>query len=516
MDAMFRYGAGRAGLACVAGGLIVDSGEEDATFVLRCQDRYPVYTALAGLRSVLFVLDDAHADLYADRLADLGRRLALVHDRTGVLDVAVEPPLFVGYDPVTGTVHATQATENGLKDDAIRAAARAGLCANQVSPTYARLLAEVDRLFAGAGVETGWDQAALARQAELCQAAYDKADAASLVDDGVAPHAATAVVDPDALFAVRDWAAIETWLPGARRVVVKSSCDSGGNVAVTLGPDDVVAGVTALREQWRHGLLDDAAARERALDVLRRKVRESWLLGPLGVPDELLAATVAARAGVRRARAPRLLVQEYVAAPPSAVPSVGASFVVGDGSVAPLAVAQQVFADAGRTKHLGSLLSAEVDAAFAPYAEGYAALAARYAARGYRGPIGFDAVWDGTAYVGVLDCNPRLTAVFPALAVRDALRAAGLPCDSLLDLDYRGLFTWPDAAERLAALAGLGLLYTRRSPRGVLPVPNLVGPHAYDVHLVNLSAAEVDDLLARRLLGSAADYDKGQIDAVHR
>ena len=69
-------GAGSAPLALVGGSLLVDSGEEDATFAFRCQDRYLAYSSLAGLRSLLLVLDDAHAATYDGCIDDLRRRLA--------------------------------------------------------------------------------------------------------------------------------------------------------------------------------------------------------------------------------------------------------------------------------------------------------------------------------------------------------------------------------------------------------------------------------------------------------
>lgn len=531
---MFDVGSGPAApgvapLACVAGALIVDSGEEDPTFVFRCQDRYPIYTALAGLRSLLFVLGDAHVDLYAERLADLRRRLDLVREHTDVLaGSAVAEPLFVGYDPMTGRVEAVRSTTDALASPAVRASVEAGLHCNQLSPTYAALLASVAQVCREGGVAPGWDTAALAAQADRCARAYDKAHYVDLLrtaaDPLVAPHVATGVHDPDTVLACRDWeglcALLPEGTPAPRRLHVKSTMDSGGNVAVGLGPHDLSEGLAALAREWRGGTAVDAEARARLVQATRAKVAGNWVLGHLDLPPDLVEVVVEARLARRAAHDVRLLVQPRVEPPPGhPVSSVGCSFRIDDhGAVTPLAVSQQVFADAGRKKHLGACLSRAAEDAFtaAGGAEGYEALCALYAAQGYRGPISFDAVADeGGRYVGVYDCNPRLTAVFPALAVQRALRADGLACDTIVNLDYRGIHTWPDAATRLDDLDGADMLYTRERGRGVLPLPNMARPDSFDLHLVNLSTDEVDGLLGTDLLGPAEDADKGRIAAVY-
>jgi hypothetical protein len=116
----------------------------------------------------------------------------------------------------------------------------------------------------------------------------------------------------------------------------------------------------------------------------------------------------------------------------------------------------------------------------------------------------------------VFDCNPRLTAIFPAMAVREALRAQGARCDTIVNLDYRGLYRWPDLEARLAALDDRDLLYTGDRQKGVLALPSLANRDGFDVHLVNLSRAEIDAVLRRDLLGEAVDFDKGAIRTLYR
>lgn len=520
-DWMFTFGTGgRSGghpLACVAGGLIIDSGEEDATFVYRCQDRYPVYTALAGLRTVLFVLDDAHAQRYEDCLDDLRGRLGLVASRTGALEsLDVLPPLYVGHDPATGALRAGVATRRALTTAPVRASIRAGLCCNQPSPSYARLLAALASICAEHGVDPAWDPAAVSTQADRCARAYDKADYVNLVarlgHAALAPHVPTAVVDADRVFACDDWPSLCALLPDhvavPRRIHIKSTLDSGGNLAAAPGAGDFRAAIAGLRREWEAGTAGGATARRHMIEVTRRKVLDNWILGEAGVSDQMIGEVVDARMRLRSGRTVRFLIQPRVEPPAASVaPRIGCSFLIGDdGRATVMAVAQQVFADRDRMKHLGAVLSNAVDGAFAAAGAmpGFIELCAHYAAEGYRGPISFDAVMDDQGrYVGIYDCNPRLTAVFPALAVRRALLAEGAPCESIVNLGYRGLHTWPDPATRLDALDRAELLYTRKRGRGVLPVPNLARPNSFDLHLVNVDPSELARVLEEPLLGSA-------------
>ncbi len=519
-------GAGCAPLALVGGSLLVDSGEEDATFAFRCQDRYLAYSSLAGLRSLLVVLDDDHAATYDGCIDDLRRRLATVADRTGVLgNVVVPRPLYVGFDPVRGHVSAPARTAAALRDpDQVRSL-RAGILANQISPSSASLLAATAAVCADAGVSVGWDLRQARDQGALGIRLHDKATYVQLVGDGrraVAPHVTTVVLDFEAVVGAGSWSelcALAGLPEGTAAVHVKSSLDSGGNVAAVVSPATMRETLAAVEAEWRAGSLADGQVRRRRVEANRRKLDACWTL-PRPLDRGLVEAAVDRQAAVRASHPVRLLVQPRVDPPPGATAaSIGCSFVVGtDGSVVPACAAQQVFVDVDRRKHLGALLSDRFEEAFfaSPDAPGFAALADTVADLGYRGPVSFDAVLDGEGrYVGVFDCNPRLTAVFPAVAVREALLAAGARCETILNLDYRGLFSWPDPDTRLAALDDAGLLYTRKRQRGVLPLPNLARRDGFDIHLVNMPWSEVGPLVRSGLLGEAADFDKGVIRGLY-
>ena len=63
-------------LVFLSGAVMVDSGNEDPPYLFECQDRYPVYAAVAGMRCLFLVRDDDHALRYKTAIAALGPRLA--------------------------------------------------------------------------------------------------------------------------------------------------------------------------------------------------------------------------------------------------------------------------------------------------------------------------------------------------------------------------------------------------------------------------------------------------------
>src|SRR5262245_57089734 len=86
-------------LGIIAGGLILDGGEAERTFIFRCQDRYLAYTTLYGLRTVLFVADDEHVRHYRAELAGFERSFAAIREASDVLPAGPVPePLFVTCD----------------------------------------------------------------------------------------------------------------------------------------------------------------------------------------------------------------------------------------------------------------------------------------------------------------------------------------------------------------------------------------------------------------------------------
>ena len=72
-------------LVFLNGAVMVDSGNEDPAYLFECQDRYPVYAALAGMRCLFLVRDDDHALQYQTAIAALAPRLATIRQYTGSL-----------------------------------------------------------------------------------------------------------------------------------------------------------------------------------------------------------------------------------------------------------------------------------------------------------------------------------------------------------------------------------------------------------------------------------------------
>ncbi len=84
-------------LVFLNGAIMVDSGNEDPTYLFECQDRYPVYAALAGMRCLFLVRDDDDVPQYQTAMATLAPRLATIRQYTGpLLDCGVPEPLYLG------------------------------------------------------------------------------------------------------------------------------------------------------------------------------------------------------------------------------------------------------------------------------------------------------------------------------------------------------------------------------------------------------------------------------------
>ncbi len=512
----FRFGRGAAGatlpLGIVGGGLIMDSGEADASFVYRCQDRYLAYTSLIGLRTVFFVRDDAHAARYAALIARLRERLAAVAALTGVLPARdLLEPLYVNCDLADlalapGAAFARQVRELGLS-----AGAPVELCFNQIAPSTARLAAQLDGLLRAHGVPTVFDRAACDAAAALGLFFHDKAQGIALVRGGDAgrlpPHAETALLTPTEFLGLRDWPHLvalyrarsgDAAEPAA--LFVKSSRDSGGNVAARLAPADFAGRFAALAREVERSV--SAAGPDLAARVagLRAEIALAPALRGTAFDDRTLAEF--ARKQAARRTGVTILVQRNVApgAGDARHGGIGVTYLVeGAEHVTPLAVAAQVYADAEQRHFLGSYLDDGLAAAvLTPQLSAeLEALCLRYAAVGYRGPINFDARLDADGrYVLIHDCNPRLSAVFPALAVRRALRDAGLRPQSVLSLGYRGEFVARDPAGFLAQLDARGVLCTAERRRGVLVLPNLARDDGFDALLVDVEPERAGAMLA--------------------
>src|SRR5262249_5171584 len=144
-------GASRAApLAIVAGGLILDLGEAERTFIYRCQDRFLAYTGLWQLPSVFFTAGDAHVEIYRAQIAEQSRRFDLIRRRTNLLaDAQLRDPLYVGCDIDEMRLFACSAFEEAVA----RLGPVGGFAVNQISPSYASLLGQLGALLRRHGLD---------------------------------------------------------------------------------------------------------------------------------------------------------------------------------------------------------------------------------------------------------------------------------------------------------------------------------------------------------------------------
>jgi hypothetical protein len=509
---LFRFGReapdAAAPLAVIGGGLILDSGEAERTFIYRCQDRFLVYTALWGLRSIFFVADEAHIALYRARIDWQRRQFDRMCARTGLFaGVPLVDPLYVGCNIDDMRVFACAGFAQELGRTAGDAAA--GIALNQVSPTYADLVAQLEALMRRHGVDVDFATGDCARIGELALRCADKADYVALAGGarGLPSHVATAVVSAAELGAAADYAALAALYraraPAAagrpERLFVKATRNSSGNLAALMSAENFAVEARRLCDTLALDAATDAAALDHKAAELQQEIDDAPCLRPLGRTHEQLRRYKREQAACRRHV--DFLLQPEVCRVESdpAYASIGLSYVIGpDGATAPVCTTAQVFRDSAHKHFQGAYLAADVARDVSPaFGAGMSALCGCYAARGYRGPINFDARRNADgAYELVYDCNPRLTGVFPTLAVRDALARSGVTAASVLTLGYRGEFVLPDPAAALERLAAAGLLCTVHQPRGVVLLPNLCRQDGFDVHLVDMAPADANVLLA--------------------
>jgi hypothetical protein len=515
-------------LGLIGGGLIMDSGEAERTFIFRCQDRYLIYNGLCGLRSVLFVADGAHLAAYRRLIDALSNRLRVVREFTDLPLDEVPAPLFVPCDIDRLSLDEQPWFREELKRPVIASSLKHGLLLlNQVSPSCATLLSQFKGLAGRCGLELPIDEAELRRLGELALRFHNKARYLDLVranPEGLPPHAPTALLSAEEFLRLKSWRElIELYTERAGdeappRLYVKSAQDSGGNVAALLSAETFEERGATLKREVEQSILWRQVDERESLRSLREEVELAPTLRPLRLTDEQLTAY---RNLQKECRVDiGLLVQREIAPPEGARPafdSVGLTYDIRSPDDCRLTTAAaQLYADADRRHFIGSYISDGFnDEVMTPlFREQMRRLCELFAGQGYRGPINFDArLGPAGEYVLIYDCNPRLSAVYPPLAVQALLRERGLKADSIVSLGYRGEFVYADLKRVLARLASAGQLYTAGRQKGIILLPNLCRDNGFDALLVNMSRAEAGEVVRRGTLQTdSAPESPGRAD----
>lgn len=511
----FAFGRGQATLALMGGGLILDSGEAENTFAFRCQDRFLAYNALLGLRSVLLVLDGAHEQRLRGLLMQLQGRLRMLSEWQGLPPPQAPVPLFVRCGLANLDLSA-----RGSFDAQAAALAQAGqsigFLANQVSPTVARLLDTLAGLLRERGVPVAFDADACARVGSLALAWHNKArflaQRPALQACGGPPWADSVVLPARELLAQPEWPSLAARVARAWKLAeppaelfLKSAQDSSGNVSAVVSPQAGAADTPAFLAEVRRWLLAEDFAAPAHLRELRAECALAPSLEGVAFSDHQLAVLRAQQAARRRGI--DLLVQPVLRPPADAGDrhsSIGVSLLVqDDGTPRLLCANAQLYRDAQRRQFLGVLLDDGLlrDGAVAAFARECTEAAAALARQGFRGPVNFDGCLarDGR-YWFTGDCNPRLTALYVPLAVRMRLAACGVEAKRVISFGYRGESVIADPPTTLSAWADAGLLFSARTQRGMLVLPNLARQAGHDLLAVNLDRAQAVDALRRMRL----------------
>jgi hypothetical protein len=509
--ALFRFGNGAGTpLSLFSGGLILDQGEAERSFIYRCQDRFLTYAGLHGLRSLFFAIDETHIAVYRTKVMEVRQRFLTMAGRTGLFaQSAPQMPLFILADPMTLAVHAPIGLRAQLADSGLVDAALAGMALNQISPSYAHLLSQTAALLNGHGLKAEWPCDRMQRMAMMAMRLHDKAifaeETASAPDLVRKAHVATCVLSAAELSGLSSFQALSrlfadrTAQPAPEAFFIKASRNSAGNLAARLAADDFPERLNRLLHTAADEAWPDAAGLTTQVADLRRDIEDAQCLAHHRFLDADLRAFKQMQAGNRQEL--RFLVQPLLSPPngDQRLGGLGLSYAIdADGRVQPFVISGQIYRDAEQRHFLGALLSDAIRLDVpADLLDAVESLAARVAAAGYRGPISFDARLDAQgAYKLIHDCNPRLTGVFPSVAVRQSLRQAGFAAATVLTLGYRGEFVFHDIDRVLDRLEAEGLLFTAQNPRGAVILPNLYRENGYDLHLIDVPLALAQSLIA--------------------
>lgn len=487
-------------LVCLNGGLMADTGSEAPDYIFICQDRYPPYAAFGGMRSLLFVRNEAHRQQYQVRLIKLREHLELTQSITGpLLDIELPEPLYMPCD-LTQELRdqALPKTEIAAFQEQIRDHqvindhVRGGIYLNQLSPTIARLVGQFYYLLKESGINNSARLPDYEKHALSALKWHNKAEYINLIhncntSEQLPLHVPTALLSSKDLQGM-NWTRLleivqqQSGLEDATEFFIKSAMDSDGDVNTIVNKDNFAGEINWLSNE------------------LTIKVNKMGR-----VQDE---AMLLVQPRIKRSNNKDIL--------PS---SIGLTYqIYDDDKFELIVVAGHVYNDAEHKTFIGSYLSDEQTHTVLNKIgeEKIISLLRLFAGQGYRGPINLDAVRNSQGqYIFIYDCNPRLGGSFAGLIVREALIRSGFRADTVLNIGYHGRFVYPDLKAKLTELNDKGLLYTQTTQRGVYLVPSLVRPDSFDPFLINMRLEEMKEFIASDILGSLSDMEQLNLKGVY-
>ena len=482
-------------LVFMNGAAMVDSGNEGPEYLFECQDRYPVYAALAGMRCLFLVRDAEHVLRYKTAMAALTSRLATIRQYTGLFpDWRVPEPLYLNCQFAASHIRLSlgdKAHQQLADGRVITRHLRSGIYFHQIAPMASDLASQFQDLMRQQGVPVELDHDGFRRSAHLALRWNDKSRYVDLLRDrncvDLPDHVPTAVVSLQRLKnltwpQLQDLVRQHTGYTNSTEFFIKSSLDSAGEVCVSLRATNFNQKVIELAQ---------------AIDAKARHLNRGKSVLQLLVQPRI--KTSSDRFDVSR--------------------SMGFTYHIYDvDRIEPVVFTGHLYEDSERKSFMGTYLS-ELLSREALSAIGETKLLALFrlfAEQGLRGPIHLDAVRNvHDKYVFVYDCNPRLGGSLPALILKLALQREGLRAFTLASMGYRGRIVYPNLRAKLDELRDMGLLYTRGNQRGAYLVPSIVRPDGYDFILLNLDMVETRQFIESGWIHTFSDHSESELSGIY-
>ncbi len=428
-------------LCRIGGELLIDGGNEDFSYLFRSQERYLPYTSMLNKRSLFFVIDETHHISYRDRLVLFHQHLETFEAFFGFQINQIKPFFIpITEDFVISPFDSTSFPANWL-----------GI--NQLSPMLANVMDQIS-----AKTPTNYDLESAHKVASLVSRFNSKAEYIRLVelnkDADIPFHTPTLILNEDQLFSLSfvelQQEFFDTTNTKCNEFFIKSAMDAGGEIS---------------------GIITEAGFKDKLILIQEEAGRKN------------------------RNYKVEFLIQKRL----KASTCVGFSYYITDACQIDLITASgQIYEDEERKEFLGAFISDTLERdIFKKIDENQVKNLCRlFAELGYQGPINFDAIQNENGdfeFVG--DCNPRLSAVYPNLAVREFLENQGMAIHSVANLGYRGRIKLKDYSQFLRHLSRMNILFTPDNQAGICIIPSFTGTHNFDFWFINMIQQEIESFI---------------------